>query len=64
MSANRKTLLCRYHYDPVDRLADCTPSELARTQRFYLNSHLTSEITMKGHGSYQTGEGNSIHSIK
>ncbi|WP_339477296.1 MULTISPECIES: RHS repeat-associated core domain-containing protein [unclassified Pseudomonas] len=44
MSANRKTLLCRYHYDPLDRLADCTPSAQARTQRFYLKERLTSEI--------------------
>lgn len=33
MSANRKTLLCRYHYDPLDRLADCTPSAQARTKK-------------------------------
>jgi hypothetical protein len=44
MSANRKTLLCRYHYDPLDRLADCTPSAQAHTQRFYLKERLTSEI--------------------
>ncbi|SED93448.1 RHS repeat-associated core domain-containing protein [Pseudomonas kilonensis] len=39
-----KTLLCRYHYDPLDRLAACTPSTQARTQRFYLKERLTSEI--------------------
>ncbi|WP_434573884.1 RHS repeat-associated core domain-containing protein [Pseudomonas sp. Z3-6] len=44
MSANRKTLLCHYRYDPLDRLADCTPSAQARTQRFYLKERLTSEI--------------------
>lgn len=44
MSANHKTLLCRYHYDPLDRLADCTPSAQAHTQRFYLKERLTSEI--------------------
>ena len=44
MSANRKTLLCRYQYDPLDRLVDCTPSAQARTQRFYLKERLTSEI--------------------
>lgn len=44
MSANRKTLLCRYYYDPLDRLADCTPSAQARTQRFYLKERLNSEI--------------------
>ncbi|WP_243459064.1 RHS repeat-associated core domain-containing protein [Pseudomonas sp. OA65] len=39
-----KTLLCRYHYDPLDRLAACTPSTQARTQRFYQKERLTSEI--------------------
>ncbi|MCL6705192.1 RHS repeat-associated core domain-containing protein [Pseudomonas sp. T1.Ur] len=44
MSSPDNTLLCRYHYDPLDRLADCTPSAQARTQRFYLKDRLTSEI--------------------
>lgn len=44
MPAKRGTLLCRYHYDPLDRLANCTLSAQARTQRFYLKERLTSEI--------------------
>lgn len=44
MSANRNPPLCRYRYDPLDRLADCTPSAQPRTQRFYLKERLTSEI--------------------
>jgi RHS repeat-associated protein len=44
MSMERKDLLCRYHYDPLDRLADCTPATQASTQRFYLKNRLTSEI--------------------
>ncbi|WP_086936709.1 MULTISPECIES: RHS repeat-associated core domain-containing protein [Pseudomonas] len=44
MSANRETPLCRYHYDPLDRLADCSPSTQASTQRFYLQKRLTCEI--------------------
>ncbi|MCL6705189.1 RHS repeat-associated core domain-containing protein [Pseudomonas sp. T1.Ur] len=44
MSSPDETLLCRYQYDPLDRLADCTPSAQARTQRFYLKERLTSEI--------------------
>jgi RHS repeat-associated protein len=44
MSSTDKTLLCRYHYDPLDRLADCTPLAQASTQRFYLKERLTSEI--------------------
>ncbi|WP_434696587.1 RHS repeat-associated core domain-containing protein [Pseudomonas sp. Z1-14] len=39
-----ETLLCRYHYDPLDRLADCTPAAQASTQRFYLQNRLSSEI--------------------
>ncbi|WP_260957655.1 RHS repeat-associated core domain-containing protein [Pseudomonas citri] len=44
MSKNRTTLLCRYHYDPLDRLADCTPSAQANSQRFYLKNRLATEI--------------------
>lgn len=44
MSKNREALLCRYHYDPLDRLADCVPSAQANTLRFYLNNRLTTEI--------------------
>lgn len=44
MYSTDETLLCRYHYDPLDRLANCTLSAQARTQRFYLKERLTSEI--------------------
>ncbi|WP_092146321.1 MULTISPECIES: RHS repeat-associated core domain-containing protein [unclassified Pseudomonas] len=44
MSANRETLLCRYHYDPLDRLADCTPTAQVSSQRFYLKDRLTTEV--------------------
>ncbi|WP_419737370.1 RHS repeat-associated core domain-containing protein [Pseudomonas sp. COR18] len=40
----RNTLLCRYHYDPLDRLADCSPVDQASVQRFYCKSRLASEI--------------------
>ena len=40
----RKTVLCRYHYDPLDRLVDCVPSAEAGIQRFYCKSRLASEI--------------------
>jgi RHS repeat-associated protein len=43
MPSTDETLLCRYHYDPLDRLADCTPAGQASTQRFYLKQRLTSE---------------------
>lgn len=44
MQSNRETLLCRYHYDPLDRLVDCTPSAQSITQRFYLKDRLATEI--------------------
>ncbi|WP_086936707.1 MULTISPECIES: RHS repeat-associated core domain-containing protein [Pseudomonas] len=44
MSSADETVLCRYHYDPLDRLTDCTPPTQARAQRFYLKERLTSEI--------------------
>ena len=40
----RETVLCRYHYDPLDRLVDCVPSAEAGIQRFYCKSRLASEI--------------------
>ena len=40
----RKTVLCRYHYDPLDRLVDCVPSAEAGIQRFYCKSRLATEI--------------------
>ncbi|WP_095081383.1 RHS repeat-associated core domain-containing protein [Pseudomonas sp. Irchel s3h17] len=44
MPAHRETLLCRYRYDPLDRLADFTPATQASTQRFYLKDRLATEI--------------------
>ena len=38
------TLLCRYHYDPLDRQAGSAPVEQAVIQRFYCKSRLTTEI--------------------
>jgi RHS repeat-associated protein len=43
-TAPRDTVLCRYHYDPLDRLADCAPAVEASTQRFYCKSRLATEI--------------------
>ncbi|MGN8278267.1 RHS repeat-associated core domain-containing protein [Pseudomonas sp. SMN5] len=40
----RKTVLCRYHYDPLDRLTDCSPAAEAGIQRFYCKSRLATEI--------------------
>jgi RHS repeat-associated protein len=44
MPSNRETLLCRYHYDPLDRLVDCMPSTQPNAQRFYLKDRLATEI--------------------
>lgn len=44
MPLERKNLLCRYRYDPLDRLVDCTTAGQAGTGRFYLKNRLTTEI--------------------
>lgn len=44
MLPKRETLLCRYHYDPLDRLVDCTPTVQATTRCFYQKDRLTTEI--------------------
>jgi RHS repeat-associated protein len=43
-TASPRTVLCRYHYDPLDRLVDCTPLDEAGVQRFYCKSRLATEI--------------------
>ncbi|CAI8795598.1 RHS repeat-associated core domain-containing protein [Pseudomonas serbica] len=44
MLPNREALLCRYHYDPLDRLINSTTSVSANTKRFYLKDRLATEI--------------------
>ncbi|POA20334.1 hypothetical protein C1886_08930 [Pseudomonas sp. FW300-N1A1] len=44
MQTSRQTLLCRYHYDQLDRLITCTPSAQMSTHRFYLKARLTTEV--------------------
>ncbi|MDN4546485.1 RHS repeat-associated core domain-containing protein [Pseudomonas sp. C32] len=44
MSSNRETLLCRYRYDPLDRLVVSTPSAQSDAQRFYVKDRLATEI--------------------
>ncbi|WP_434655129.1 RHS repeat-associated core domain-containing protein [Pseudomonas sp. R3-56] len=43
-ASSRETVLCRYHYDPLDRLVDRAPYEQAGIQRFYCKSRLATEI--------------------
>ena len=44
MQPHSKTLLCRYHYDPLDRLVDCTLPGQEGARRFYQKDRLTTEI--------------------
>jgi RHS repeat-associated protein len=44
MSSTQETLLCRYRYDPLDRLTGHTQSESPELQRFYCKSRLATEI--------------------
>lgn len=44
MSPPKAQPLCRYHYDPLDRLASCFPLEQAHTRCFYRLNRLTTEI--------------------
>jgi RHS repeat-associated protein len=43
MSVARNSVLCRYTYDPLDRLADCRRQGEANTQRFYRKNRLATE---------------------
>jgi RHS repeat-associated protein len=44
MTVQRDTLLCRYHYDPLDRVASCAPLAQSSVQRFYRKDRLATEI--------------------
>lgn len=44
MTANTQDLLCRYHYDPLDRLVGATPSGEAGIKRFYCGTRLATDI--------------------
>ncbi|VVN99704.1 RHS repeat-associated core domain-containing protein [Pseudomonas fluorescens] len=44
MSAPSMKILCRYQYDPLDRLMGVGLLERASTQRFYQGDHLTTEL--------------------
>jgi RHS repeat-associated protein len=43
-NSTRETVLCRYHYDPLDRQNGCTVPEHPPIQRFHCDSRLTTEI--------------------
>ncbi|WLG99091.1 RHS repeat-associated core domain-containing protein [Pseudomonas beijingensis] len=44
MSTSTMKILCRYQYDPLDRLTGLKPAEHVGTQRFYQNDELVNEI--------------------
>lgn len=44
MSTSTMKILCRYQYDPLDRLTGLKPAEHLDTQRFYQNDELVNEI--------------------
>ncbi|WP_339478737.1 RHS repeat-associated core domain-containing protein [Pseudomonas sp. RL_5y_Pfl2_73] len=44
MSTSAMKILCRYQYDPLDRLTGLKPAEHVSTQRFYQNNELVNEI--------------------
>jgi RHS repeat-associated protein len=43
-SSPRETELCRYHYDPLDRLISHALADTPGRQRFYCKSRLTTEV--------------------
>lgn len=43
MPANARDVICRYHYDPLDRLVGTTPTDDDGLQRFYCKSRLATE---------------------
>jgi RHS repeat-associated protein len=44
MPSSREIVLCRYRYDPLDRLVGTSPLVDAESQRFYCKSRLATEI--------------------
>ncbi|MEJ8865580.1 RHS repeat-associated core domain-containing protein [Pseudomonas jessenii] len=44
MTAQQGTLLCHYHYDPLDRVTNCAPLDQPDIQRFYRKSRLATEM--------------------
>ena len=44
MSTSTMKILCRYQYDPLDRLTGLKPAEHLDTQRFYQDDELVNEI--------------------
>ncbi|KAB0497959.1 RHS repeat-associated core domain-containing protein [Pseudomonas vancouverensis] len=57
MLANAQYVLCRYYYDPLDRLIGTNPTNNDRLQRFYCRSRLVTEIQGRvQHSIFQQGD--------
>ena len=50
MSSPQKTVICLYHYDPLDRLSSHNPSGTPERHRFYCKRRLATEV--KGANEY------------
>ncbi|WP_226488691.1 RHS repeat-associated core domain-containing protein [Pseudomonas sp. B20] len=44
MASSGQSVLCVYRYDPLDRLADCSPAGQGSTRFFYQKTHLATQI--------------------
>ncbi|WP_226488692.1 RHS repeat-associated core domain-containing protein [Pseudomonas sp. B20] len=44
MASSGQSVLCIYRYDPLDRLADCSPAGQGSTRFFYQKTHLATQI--------------------
>jgi RHS repeat-associated protein len=44
MTSSRETVLCQYHYDPLDRLTSHALPDVPERQRFYCKSRLATEV--------------------
>lgn len=44
MTVQRDALLCRYHYDPLDRVASCVPLNEQGIQRYYRKERFATEV--------------------
>ena len=57
MHNSRDVILCRYHYDPLDRVIVISSSSDAISQRFYCKNRLTTEIQGSNpHSVFQQGK--------
>ena len=44
MPSRHETVICVYHYDPLDRITSVSPKKTTESQRFYCKSRIATEI--------------------